>query len=545
MVTRHDIYKTISEHEQRDIDSDEKEFSESVGGFKTYIKAMEEQRFAKDFVSDIALPGHSSDGKVSCGKFKIIGDLNDHGLHESGKVYMKKAILSCNSKGCVKCFETAVKREAKQISDRMVTFANLKSNRKIYLKKNRVRILSHVSVSVPLDQHYKVNTPEGRKELRATQLKLLKSLDVDGGVTVFHPYRFSHELESARVSPHFHNIITGWIDGAKVKAIYEQTGWIIKQISTLDTVQEAYSLSAYLLSHAGVFERSPMKRSSEHSVSYFGECQNRKFKVSSILTKSITGYDQLDEILFSKREKKSKNRIYKLQSVHYTLSTIQDSIKNSNNEYHMTDGSINGLSKTLRQYVNPHRDNPALSQSETEHKCQEEPFTFLQMRFDYGDSPLYIVQSEYVNIVFDSDIDTLCPECSAKLRTLVPVDWGDEQKSYFAEVIFPMLNQDVCTSLDSDLGFQYLSKFTMSPLGMPFVDVNGLYDNDTGILSKPKCIDDLNPTLRTRINRSIDLQTFKYQYKIQNGMNPSKEEQIEFLTPTVKRSTNNHSLLDY
>ena len=152
-------------------------------------------------------------------------------------------------------------------------------------------------------------------------------LDVDGGVTISHPYRFTTDLESAYLSTHFHNIITGWIDGNLVKQIYEKTGWIIKQISTMYSVKDCYSLSKYLLSHAGVFEREVDKRSSEHSVSYFGECQNRFFKVVEILKNSVSGYDQLDGTLYSRNEITKKGIDYPLQQVHYTHSIIDGDIK--------------------------------------------------------------------------------------------------------------------------------------------------------------------------------------------------------------------------
>ena len=54
---------------------------------------------------------------------------------------------------------------------------------------------------------------------------------------------------------------------------------------------------------------------------------------------------------------------------------------------------------------------------------------FLQMRFDYGDSQYSIVQSVYVNVIFDASLDELCPECSIKMQTLAPPNdgWSDNQ----------------------------------------------------------------------------------------------------------------------
>ncbi len=537
--SRHDI-NSLEEYQLRDFNSDDTEFNESRGGFDSYIKKLKAQSFAGDFVSDITLPGHSSNGKESCGKWKLTGCL-ERDYHNSGMSHVKKSLMSCNSKSCNICFESAIKREAHAIKNRMFTFANLKNNRKIYLKTNRVRILSHVVVSVPDKEYYKATTKAGRKELRATQRMIMKSLDIDGGCTILHPYRFTKDLENAYLSPHFHNIVTGWIDGGIVKQIHEQTGWVVRQVSVLETEHEAYSLSAYLLSHAGIYEKEVGSRSSEHSISYFGECQNSKFKVEEVLSSSSTGFQQIDKILFSKKEKTIKGIDYKLQTVHYTHSIIEGSVKDSINEHHVEDGNMQSLTQAMRQYIIPHIDNPALSQSEQ----LKEPFKFLQMRFDYGKSASCIVQSEYITIILDSSIDELCPECSLKLRTLVPNDWSPQQAERFKEVVFPMLQEDSLIALDDDCGLQYLSRETLTGLGMPYFKLDGMMDYETGIYSKPECIDNLNPILRTRITRNIDLQKFKYQFKIENGMSPTKEEQTEYLTPTIKRTTRSHKLSDY
>ena len=124
--------------------------------------------------------------------------------------------------------------------------------------------------------------------------------DIDGGVTIAHPYRFTEGLKSAYFSPHYHKICTGWIDGDIVKRVNEETGWVVKQISNFDDDKQCYNVVKYLLSHEAVFLKDPTKRSSEQSYSYYGECQNRKFKVESVLKYSEDGYDQLNKIFQKK-----------------------------------------------------------------------------------------------------------------------------------------------------------------------------------------------------------------------------------------------------
>ena len=182
-----------------------------------------------------------------------------------------------------------------------MTFCNLKNNRKIYLKKNRASILLHVVMSVPFEEHYLYLTKDGRKKLRIKAIKYLKQFDIDGGVMIDHPYRFSKGLVSARLSPHLHLIVTGWLDGLKVKELYEKTNWIVSNISTIESWKDCYNLSKYLLSHSAVFMKEEGKRSAEHSVRYFGECHNKKFKVVDVLKHSISGKEQLDSILLKRK----------------------------------------------------------------------------------------------------------------------------------------------------------------------------------------------------------------------------------------------------
>ena len=212
---------------QRTVGHDKEEFKQKTkGGFIAYEEKNSKQHFSEDFVADIMLPAHVYNGKESCGKWKIVGCLQED-LHKHGGAYVGKTKMTCNNKGCRKCATSAIKREAKSITDRLMAFVILKRNRKIYLKKNRSRILSHNVISIPYDEHHHFMTKNGRKYLRKKAIKILREFDVDGGAMIDHAYRFSKDLESARFSPHFHYILTGWIDGSISKQIYEKTGWIV------------------------------------------------------------------------------------------------------------------------------------------------------------------------------------------------------------------------------------------------------------------------------------------------------------------------------
>ena len=611
-MVHHDIYETIRNYESAIIDSDESEFKESYkSGFDYYVERCTEQLFAKYLINDISLPAHSSDGKKSCGNWQFKGCLN-HESHVDSCVHCMKVEQHCNSRGCKICFVSAITREARSIADRMIGFVDLKSNKKIYLKHNRKRVLLHAVISPPScidkENHFDgcmcylelFKTREGRSEIKKRHNEITKLLDIDGGVTVTHPYRFNDDKTQAYLSPHYHNILTGWIDGGIVKQINEGSyekkskgrgyrydyrkykGWIVtlvkdkktKKVRIMDSERDCYSLARYLLSHASIFEREVGKRSSEHSVSYFGECQNRLFKTPRVLAKSVDGYDQLDELIaYSKVEyevkiesvySKSKKKFVKkrvryqvgslpLQRVSYSYSTIEDSIRDVHREYfEFNREQLTDLKKNLRDYIIPslnreiipkdtlHRDYPALSQS-----ASFEPFKFLQMRLDYGKSSSSMVLSEYVCIILDPNESELCPECSVKMKTLVPPDdWSEENQTMFAEV-FQSMTKGEPMRLDNSMGLVNFDRMLVSPLGMTYFDDKGMLNYESGIYSTPSCIDDLNPTLYWNITNNIRLQELKYQFKLDNGRTPTKEEQIEYLKPTIQRVTNSHKLTDF
>ena len=538
------------------IDSDSNEFRKNTkGGFYAYEKKNSLQHFAKDFVSDIMLPGHVYDGKESCGKWKIKGCLETD-LHSHGGGYIQKTLQHCNYKGCRKCATNSISREAKAITNRLMTFCNLKSNRKIYLKENRSRILLHVVVSIPYENQSlylkrgnrktkEKPKADGRWTLREKAINVLKQFDIDGGVMIDHPYRFTEDLESARFSPHFHFILTGWLDGQKVKEIYEKTGWIITNVSTIETWKDCYSLSKYLLSHSAVFMKEEGKRSAEHSVRYFGECHNKKFKVVSVLKYSITGNEQLDSILLERKEIEMKDVIYKLQKVSYTRSIINQKIKDATNDYFedYPKGNVLKLSKELRRYITPetntfHKDNPAIPQSDPP------GMEFLQMRFDYGLSQYSIVQSVYVNVIFDTSLDELCPECSLKMETLAPPNdgWVEQQAESIAELLVDM-PEDTPLPIDDVTQFDYLRNTGISLLGIPYFDFDGKLQHDTGIYERPVNLDLLNPKLYWTIIKNIDAQKAQYMFKLENGRSPTIEELHERIKFTKSHISDKSNLI--
>ena len=595
-------YANYDVDKSKTIDSDVDEFGKkSKSNFEAYEIKNELQYFAKDFVSDVMLPAHVFNGKASCLKGRRVKGCLESDIHpRNGGGYIRKTVMHCNYKGCRKCASNFMSREARAITNRLLTFVNLKKNRKIYLKTNRSRILSHNVVSVPFEEHSKFLTRDGRAELKQKRLKILNAFydvendrlvydkkakakliasgkpilrnDIDGGVMIDHPYRFTDNLESAYLSPHYHSILTGWIDGKFCAKVQEKTCWIISNLSTLDTWFDCYSLSKYLLSHSAVYMKDESKRSAEHSVVYFGECQNTFFKVESVLKYSATGNEELDTVLLEHKElekrisveeyesfsnelkndctfktstsgKESIYYSYKLQKVSHTHSIIKERIKDATNEYFedYVNGNMQSLCKSLRRYIKPMldtiEDNPASPQSD------QPSMEFLQMRFDYGISQYDIVQSAYVNIILDCDIDCICPECSLKMQTLAPAyrEKSEIHHTKIAEILVDMPDDQTFHIDGFDL-FDYLKNVGVSPLGMPYFDLEGKLQYDDGMYEKPDCLNDLPVGLYCTISKSVEVQKAKYQFKIEHGKSMTKEQQEEMLN--IVSQQNSHKPLD-
>ena len=529
-------YSTIQETEN---------FTES----NPYIRKMKEQAFSMNFVSDIMLAGHSYKGKKSCGEFQF-KTCSNHDRHIDRCVYCRKVRFHCGSWGCNTCFDYTVKSRARAVSNRLTAFANLKKNRKIYLKENRVRVLSHVIVSPPKEEYYKFKTKDGRKTLAKMQRKILTKmgLDVDGGVTISHPYRFTRGLESAYFSPHYHNVITGWIDGSITKEIYDNTGWVVKQISNFDNPKNCYNVVKYLLSHTGVFLKEPLVRSSEHSITYFGECNNRKFKVANVLKFSESGFDQLSKIFQEKEKPKGNSKTHESYNLTFVSSDyyqIDDSIKKSVGIFEKYEGkTADGLTRIYSKYITPKqqdisiRDKPAITQSE--------PFELLQMRLDYSDSKGHIVQSEYLNIIFDRNLTNLCPECTLNMRAVVPnedMQYGSNREDFL--LIWNQLDDDGTTmKVDSLRGFEEMTFHDMAK-GLPYVTEKGIWENDTGVYDLPENLHYLPKQMRTIIEKSVEVQKIKYHYKMDNKRSISKEELSDKIKTKYTIQSPNQKLSDF
>jgi hypothetical protein len=229
-----------------------------------------------------------------CGKWMYRGclevdqhskyDISMNQLTLDGEPAKKFAVVqaykaSCGRLACPICLEKACAKEAAKVAHRVMSF-----------KAPRRMLPFHVVVSVPLQDQY---LPY--REIRNRAMELAKKAGVLGGSLLFHPYRKYDEPEEEEdlqpdfsvldspgswyVSPHFHLLGYGWIHGKKVKAIHDQSGWVIRNLGVRkplpgQTLEDAVRATAhYQLSHCGVHPHF-------HTVTWFGALAYNKLKVS-------------------------------------------------------------------------------------------------------------------------------------------------------------------------------------------------------------------------------------------------------------------------
>ncbi len=560
--TLHDI-QTGRNELQDTVTSDLEEFEDKRNvSSNGYVKKCAKQFYASQLVSDLSLPGHLTNGRASCGEWRIkICKHKDQ--HKSKKDQGKRVKFQCSNKGCVKCFDAVLKREALNMTARMVTSQVLKNNSKVYRGTHKKISISHVIVDPDRSDYELAKTPEGRNMLKEKVILCLKKVGYFGSTTISHPYRFSKpDLETIRFSPHYHNLSLGWMEHDKVEEIYRYenkpildsysktkkhnvwlnntNGWRVISVARKDkngnplensgkvyTEKACYNLAYYLLSHAGVIVKDPKKRSSEHTVTYSGFCHNSKFKVKDVLKYSEDGLTNLRKIIQGRMKKRFKSRTYHLGKCTVSHVTVSGDIRESKLVNHEAPNDYEGLLKFVSSYMKPkakctHTDgserNHVLTQSDSlSNKKEEErePLEFLQIRFDYEFLPL--TQSTYFNIVLNPDISDLCPEDSHKLSVFVPPEnWSNQDRDSF-KILFKSMKKDEIVMIDDICGLVPLSMETISPAGMQYFNKKGELEFDDNIYAKPSCLRELPPQISNNVRNTHNIQTVKYRFKIQNG----------------------------
>ncbi|GAI23222.1 unnamed protein product, partial [marine sediment metagenome] len=223
--------------------------------------------------------------------------------HLDGRIYVRLVGATCFRAMCPVCYQKWAAREAGYIEDK---FKRLSRNNAEASVPGLGRPI-HVVIGVPeADAHL---MHDDFKSLRAKVYAIAKRARVKGGCAIFHPYANEkmHEetpekilidkstgdfaLESLRdyyakmdrhvrfwyVRPHFHLICYAPRDYDNpendpftpelIEAIYEETGYIVKNLGVRDSVRNT---AHYQLSHSGV-------KKGVQTVTWFGALSNRNY----------------------------------------------------------------------------------------------------------------------------------------------------------------------------------------------------------------------------------------------------------------------------
>jgi len=279
-----------------------------------YIAKMDVGAYAEDLEGNIAMPGHVTNGSDACGNYVTLGCIEgrsrinpDPVAEHEGDVRIRKTRYSCGGAGCHHCFQSWMKKEARNMTDRLMAGLFLQKNR-VIRDKTRKRVILHFTLSPPPELYDFYRDPETRKTMRRYVMAKLNTVaDFEGCAMIDHAYRFSDGLDYAFFEPHFHLLLTGYSEEGRIEAEYARWEKLLYDAlldnsvqdpdyhdfykltavvyhSTVDTELDVYSLSKYLLSHAAVMVGDPLKarKSREHTVRWFGKFGYNNMRVAEI-----------------------------------------------------------------------------------------------------------------------------------------------------------------------------------------------------------------------------------------------------------------------
>ena len=196
------------------------------------------------------LPGQFEKRVGLCGIWSYMGCLNKLN-HPGNKIFLKPFQKSCFRADCEKCCWKWCFREASKSTHRMETYAK-KSKRKV----------KHIILSVPRSDYYKE-----KKYLSKKAYQILKEINADSGLVIFHPFRINKDTRAWEYSPHFHVLGFGWVTA--VAKAYAKHGWVIKNKGLRKSVMGTIH---YTLTHCGIKKKY-------HALTYFGACSYSKLKL--------------------------------------------------------------------------------------------------------------------------------------------------------------------------------------------------------------------------------------------------------------------------
>lgn len=189
----------------------------------------------------------------------------------------------CDRLQCPTCYEDAVKRSARRITDRMEKVHKQYSSHGVPLGKPK-----HMTFSPPQDEWTRQRVEsDGGRLLKEEVARLMQRFFKDrayGGYLIFHGERRKHvdgsECDVKHCTkrhvwtwgPHFHYIGYGYFENSSY--VHSKTGWVVKRIEDRGE-RDIYSTVHYQLTHAGLFldpETGEQRGTAYWSYGLFANC---------------------------------------------------------------------------------------------------------------------------------------------------------------------------------------------------------------------------------------------------------------------------------
>ncbi len=516
-ITQESIDSKLQEiQDELDVDDEKRSFNH-VSGFEKYKEKIENGDFADIFISGMQLPGNGMSYK-SCMMYQIkgcteISHQEEYGIYQD---QVKRVLKKCNRLSCPKCWSFAINKQALSAVDRIEATLSFKKNR-LWMENKQSRIYNHLVVSVPKSEYYKFETHESRLKAERYIFKKLKSIGIEGGAVVYHPFRFSKNIKRVRFSPHLHILGFGYTDKDEISVLYQKTGLFVKSINTFNDSKTAFTTVRYLLSHTGVSEN-------KHRIKYFGQAGNNKFSTSTILAKSTSSIDYISYHVSSWRMLRHQSRGMSedvpLQHVSLSLASYQDesNIKSlreiDSDSFDLSTCTINDVAKRIYEMIH-HIDNPAKAKSTTfnDEQQQTPPHQFLHVRRAYSIEKSKTIY-RYETLIISFDESQICPICSRKLRLIEPIDRGETNV-----VDLPL---DEIVSVDCEI-YRYVENFS-DPRGQMYFDEDGVMCYDDGVPISGPYHELLPDSVKLIHDKMIHRCKVKASIRLETGKTPTNKE---------------------
>lgn len=207
------------------------------------------------------------------------------GKSMKGKVFVRKFHNFCDKPSCPVCYAKGwAVREANSIEDRLAE-----------ARKRGFGIPEHLAISVP-PKDYGLEFEALRKKAK----KILFDCGVNGGVLIFHAFRYN-PIKYWYWSPHFH--VLGFINGGytrcrhckggdcyacdgfegAIRRSYRDNGWIVEVMSASEERRSVGATAWYQLEHSSI---DVTKKYFRVAV-WFGVVSYRKLKISIEKRKAV------------------------------------------------------------------------------------------------------------------------------------------------------------------------------------------------------------------------------------------------------------------